>query len=158
MDQRLWFVTIIPAGIKVPRDTQHPKQKEFFKRYDAFLRAALTSQPFLKNCQNGTFEPMHVIKLFGGQITSFEVLWKCHQVTLSKICLKSWCMLDNISILFITRKLSFNLQVVVCIFGQFPTIKQTSNNGKIAGNPTRNPTGKQHSSLNLLDNWSNKQY
>ena len=74
MDQRLWFVTIIPAGIKVPRDTQHPKQKEFFKRYDAFLRAALTSQPFLKNCQNGTFEPMHVIKLFWGQITSFEVL------------------------------------------------------------------------------------
>ena len=73
MDQRLWFVTIIPAGIKVPRDTQHPKQKEFFKRYDAFLRAALTSQPFLKNCQNGTFEPMHVIHFFCAKL----LLLKC---------------------------------------------------------------------------------
>ena len=32
----------------------------------------------LKNCQNGTFEPMHEIqKFFFGQKYSFEALWKC---------------------------------------------------------------------------------
>ena len=31
-----------------------------------------------KNCQNGTFEPVHEIQIFFCQKTSFEALWKCH--------------------------------------------------------------------------------
>ena len=43
-----------------------------------------------KNCQNGTFEPMHEIQNFFGQETFFEALWKCHiqkiSITCSRVC------------------------------------------------------------------------
>ena len=60
----------------LPNIHWHPKQKEFFKCYDAFLRTALI----------GHSHPNPFWKI--AKITAFEALWKCHQATLSKTHLR----------------------------------------------------------------------
>ena len=62
----------------------HPKPKEFFKCYDYFFKAPLKPrarplQSFLKNCQNGTFKPMHEIWKKG----SYYFFWTAKKVPLS---------------------------------------------------------------------------
>ena len=79
------FQFCLPVFVDIHR---HPRQKEFFKYYDAFLRAALTRHdhpsPFWKIAKTALFNPCMKFKKTLGQITSFKVLWKCHQVTLPK--------------------------------------------------------------------------
>ena len=81
-------------------------------------KSALPSQPCLKNWQNGTFWSMHGIWIFLGQMTSFEVLLKCHSLTLSKKCLRlrpapSKCLSERINwiISTIPHRISKNLFV-----------------------------------------------
>ena len=61
-----------------------------------FWRAALTghgqssqSADFWKIAKMALFNPCIEFKTFLGPMTSFEVLWKCHQVILSKTCFRS---------------------------------------------------------------------
>ena len=48
---------------------------------------ALGQKCHLRNCQFGTFDPVDGIWKFCGQIPSFEVLWMCHYLIFSKMCL-----------------------------------------------------------------------
>jgi hypothetical protein len=70
----------------------HPKQKEFLKSCEGFVKAALTGHghpgPFWKVAKMALFNPCMKFEIFLCQITSFELLWKCHFVTLSKICIR----------------------------------------------------------------------
>ena len=64
----------------------YPIQKEFLKSCEGFMRAALTvhghPSPVWKIAKMALFEKIL------GQMTSFEVLLKCHFLTLSKKCLR----------------------------------------------------------------------
>ena len=71
---------------------RNPKQKEFFNSCEGFLMADPTGHsppsPFWKIAKMALFYPWMNFEIFVGQITSFEVLWKCHFVILSKMCLR----------------------------------------------------------------------
>ena len=70
---------------------RHPKQKEFLKSHEGFLRAALIGHsqpgPYRKIAKMALFNPCMDFEFFLGQMTLFQVLWKCDLVILSKICL-----------------------------------------------------------------------
>ena len=59
---------------------RNPKQKEFLKSCEGFLRAALPGHghpgPFWKIAKMALFDPCMEFGNFLGQMTSFEVLWK----------------------------------------------------------------------------------
>ena len=69
----------------------HPAKRNFEilqRILEGRTNRAQPTQSLLKNWQNGSFSPLHGFLLFGGQMTLFEVFWKCDLVTLSKICLR----------------------------------------------------------------------
>ena len=84
---RLQFCLSIFIGMH-----RNPKQKEFFNSCEGFLMATLIwhshTGPLYKIVEMALFNPCMKSELLGGQMRSFEVLWKCHSVILSKICLR----------------------------------------------------------------------
>ena len=76
----------------IARNSSAPNVKRIFEILWGILEgrtnSARPSRPCLKNCQNGTFWSVHGIWNFLGQMTSFEVLLKCHPLTFSKKCLR----------------------------------------------------------------------
>ena len=66
------------------------KNIRLFKPFNIFLnfmhgfKSAILAE--WKNCQNGTFEPMHEIQNFFCQKHSFEAIWKWQQENISLIC------------------------------------------------------------------------
>ena len=67
-------------------------QKEFSNSCEGFLRAELTVPcrpgPVWKIAKMALFDPCMEFEFFLGQMTSFQVLLKCHSLTLSKKCLR----------------------------------------------------------------------
>ena len=85
---------------------RHQKQKEFLNSCEGFLRDALTEQghpgPLWKIAKMALFDLCMEFEIFLGQMTSFEVLLKCHSLTLSKRCLRlhpapSKCLSERIN-------------------------------------------------------------
>ena len=83
-----------------------PKQKDFLKSREGFLRAAITVHghqgPVWKIAKMALFNPCMEFEKILGQMTSFEVLLKCHSLTLSKKCLRlrpapSKCLSERIN-------------------------------------------------------------
>jgi hypothetical protein len=81
-------------------------QKEFLKSCEGFLRAALTVHghpgPVWKIAKMALFDLAMDFDIFFGQMTSFEVLLKCHSLTLSKKYLRlntapSMCLSERIN-------------------------------------------------------------
>ena len=72
----------------IGRNSSVPNAKRIFEIlwgiHEGRINSARPSRPCLKNCQNGTFWSVHGIWNFLGQMTSFEVLLKCHALTLSQ--------------------------------------------------------------------------
>ena len=65
----------MPSSLSKYSTAWHPKQKEFIKRYDAFLRAALTGHghlsPFWKFVKMAFFNPCISFKKFWGNILKY---------------------------------------------------------------------------------------
>ena len=70
------------------RDSKEPKTKIIFQFLwgilDGPTNRARPYWPILKKCQN----PCMKFEIMGGQMLSFEVLWKCHSVISFRICLR----------------------------------------------------------------------
>jgi len=81
---------ILPSSIA--RNSLAPNAKIFLNSCEGFLRAALSGRshpgPFWKIAKVALFYPCIEFENFLGQMTSFEVLCKCHCLTLSKKCLR----------------------------------------------------------------------
>ena len=83
---------VLPSSLY--RSSSAPKATIIFQLlwgiFECCTNKARPSQPFPKNYQNGTslFNPSMKIGKKLGQITFFEVLGKCHWMTLSKICIR----------------------------------------------------------------------
>ena len=71
---------------------RNPILKESFSSCEGLLMAALTGHghpgPFQKIAKMALFNFCMKFEKFLGQTPLFEVLWKCHSVILSKICLR----------------------------------------------------------------------
>ena len=78
---------ILPSSLS--RYSSAPKTERIFQMprciFEGCTNRIGPSQPFLKNCRNGPFKPMHVIQKFLGPN---YFLWKCYQVALFKKCLR----------------------------------------------------------------------
>ena len=70
----------------------HPMQKEFFRSSEGFLRAALTGHghpgPHWKIAKMALFNPSMEFEKILGQMSAFNVLWKCHLVIFFQKCPK----------------------------------------------------------------------
>ena len=93
----------LPALLRIHR---HPMQNDFLKSCEGLLRAALTVQghpgPVWKIAKMALFDPCMEFEIFLGQMTSFEVLLKCHALTLSQKFLRlrpapSKCLSERIN-------------------------------------------------------------
>ena len=75
----------LPSSIA--RNSSAPNEKEFLKSCEGFLRAALTVHghpgPVWKIAKMALFDPCMEFEIFLSQMTSFEVLSKCHSLTFS---------------------------------------------------------------------------
>ena len=107
--KRVWFLyihiltwknkhSLILSSLSTPnRHPSAPKTKIIFKFLWRILEGqhnrAQPSQPILKNCRNGTFLPVDKIWNFFGP--SFEALWKCHFVILSKMRISMWIKVNK---------------------------------------------------------------
>ena len=71
---------------------RHPMLIEFLKSCEGFLRAALMVHghpgPVWKIAKMALFDLCMDFEIFLGLMTSFEVVLKCHSLTLSKKCLR----------------------------------------------------------------------
>ena len=77
------WALVLPSSIA--RNLSAPNSKRIFQILWGILEgrtnSARPSRPCLKN---GTFWSVHGIWFFGGLMTSFDMLLKCHSLTLSK--------------------------------------------------------------------------
>ena len=101
-------------------------QKEFLKSCEGFLRAALTVPghpgPVWKIAKMALFDLCMEFENFLGQMTSFEVLWKCHFLTLSKKCLRlrpapSKCLSERIS--WIISRIHYKISKILFVLGSY---------------------------------------
>ena len=101
-------------------------QKEFLKSCEGFLRAALTVHghpgPVWKIAKMALFDPCMEFEIFLGQMTSFEVLLKCHSLTLSKKCLRlhpapSKCLSERIN--WIISTIPHRISKILFVYGSY---------------------------------------
>merc|ERR1711940_502267 len=101
-------------------------QKEFLKSHEGFLRAALTVRghpgPVRKSAKMALFDPCMEFEIFLGQMTSFEVLLKCHSLTLSKKCLRlcpapSKCLSERIN--WIISTIPHRISKILFVYGSY---------------------------------------
>ena len=106
-------------------------QKEFLKSYEGFLRAALTVHghpgPVRKIAKMALFDPCMEFEM-----TSFEVLLKCHSLTLSKKCLRlrpapSKCLSERIN--WIISTIPHRISKFLFVYGsyEFPAMLEGKN-------------------------------
>ena len=105
---------------------RHPMQKEFLKSCEGFLRAALAVHshpgPVWKIAKMALFDPCMKFEIFGGQMTSFELLLKCHFLTLSKKCLRlrpapSKCLSERIN--WIISTIPHRISKIIFVHGSY---------------------------------------
>ena len=102
----------------------------FFKSglQSTYLRAGLSGQghlgpcPFLQITKMALLVPCMEFKFFLGQMTSFEVLSKCHSLTLSKKCLRlrpapSKCLSERIN--WIISMVPHRISKIIFVYGSF---------------------------------------
>ena len=115
---------VLPSSIA--RNSSAPNAKIIFGILWGNLEGrtirARPSRPFLKSCQNGTFWSMHGIWIFFGQMTLFEVLLKCHSLTLSKKCLRlrpalSMCLSERIN--WIISTIPHRISKILFVYGSY---------------------------------------
>jgi hypothetical protein len=78
-----------------------------------------------KSSQNGTFWPLHVIWKILGHMTLFEAIWKCHSLTLSKICIRlrpapSKCLSERIN--WIISRISCWISKILFVYGSYESL------------------------------------
>ena len=105
---------------------RHPMQKEFLKSCEGFLMAALTVHghlgPVWKNSKMALFDPCMEIKFFFGPNDKFEVLLKCHFLTLSKKCLRlrpapSKCLFESLD--WIISRIPHRIAKILFVYGSY---------------------------------------
>ena len=105
------------------RNSSAPNAKRIFEILWGILEgrtnSAQPSRPCLKNCQNGTCMEFEI---FGGQMTSFEVLLKCHSLTFSKKCLRlppapSKCLSERIN--WIISTIPHRIPKILLVYGSY---------------------------------------
>ena len=115
-------------------------KKIFFKSCEGFLRAALTvhghPSPVWKIAKMALFDPCMEFENFWGQMTSFEVLLKCHSLTLSKKCLRlqpalSKCLSERINWIFST--IPHRISKILFVHGSYEFLAMVE--GKIRDAP-----------------------
>ena len=141
------------------RNSSAPNAKRIFEILWGILEGRTNSgrpsRPCLKNCQNGTFWSVHGIWHFLGQMTSFEVLLKCHSLILSKKYLwlhpaPSKCLSERIN--WIISTIPHRISKILFVYGSYEFLAMLE--GKIREAPFfRVQSGKitvcEMSTLNL---------
>ena len=114
--------------------------KEFLKSSKGFLRAALTmhshSSPVWKIAEMAIFDTCMEFEIFLDQMTSFEVLLKCHSLTLSKkyhrLCLApSKCLSERIN--WIISRIPHRISKIIFVYGSYEFLAMLQ--GKIRETP-----------------------
>ena len=104
----------------------HQMQKECLKSCEGFLRAALSGHghpgPSWKIAKMALFDPCMEFEIFLGQMTSFEVLEKCHFMILSKMCLRlrpalSMCLSERIN--WIISRIPHRISKILFVYGSY---------------------------------------
>ena len=113
----------LPALLKIHKNHT---QKEFLKSCEGFLRAALTVHghpgPVWKIAKMALFDPCMEFEKFLGQMTLFEVLLKCHSLTLCKKYLRfcrapSKCLSERINCIIST--IPHRISKILIVYGSF---------------------------------------
>ena len=117
------FYFCLPLFLGIDR---HTKQKYFLNSCEGFLRAALTVPghpgPVWKFAKMALFDLCMEFEFFLGQMTSFEVLLKCHSLTLSKKCLRlrpapSKCLSERIN--WIISTIPHRISKIIFVYGSY---------------------------------------
>jgi len=124
-----WIISTIPHRISkilfVYGSFEFPAMLEG-KTGEGFLRAALTVHghpgPVWKIAKMALFDPCMEFEFFLGQMTSFEVLLKCHSLTLSKKCLRlrpalSMCLSERIN--WIISRIPHRISKILFVYGSY---------------------------------------